>query len=334
MIRANYQQGVMLPEYTFMRGISDDYARGMEITICRTSLSKTMWDKLFRYPSFGMSFYFTTMGSKKYLGDQYSVYPYFHSNILRRNKFELGYQMGVGISYATKKYDATNNYLNLAIGSHLNIHYHADLLAQYQLNNSLSFHSGIAFSHISNANLSEPNVGINISGFYAGIGYSFGKTDSVHTISFPPHEDYFSYEVMVSGGMKHTRTFESFQYPAIGLSFDVKRRLGYKFALGIGVDVFYDSSTQPQMDRMNMEFRSRDAYSTGIHLAQEFFYNQVSFIVQEGFYIGLKEKIYGYSMYNRAIARYHFCNHYFVGMSMKSHLYILDFPELSVGYYW
>ncbi len=134
--------------------------------------------------------------------------------------------------------------------------------------------------------------------------------------------------------MKHTRTFESFQYPAVSISFEAKRRTHYKFAIGIGADFFYDASTEPQMKRLNKPYSSSNSFTSGIHISQEFIYDRVSFILQEGVYLGLTEKLNGYWMYNRAIARYKFSDHFFVNATMKTHLYILDFPEIGIGYYW
>lgn len=334
LVRANVQHGVLLPEYGFMSYLTDDYVRGFEVNFCKQTSGKNVWQQIYRYPAFGMSFHFTTLGSKEYFGDQYSLYPYYALNIVRRKRFEFNYQMGLGISYATKKYSQDQNYQNLAIGSHFNIHYHADLLIQYRFYNNLSVNSGIVFSHISNANLSEPNVGLNLCAFSLGVGYSFGKPDTA-VATFDRHLDpFFTYELMIAGGMKHTRTFESFQYPAVSISFDVKRRFGYKFALGIGADFFYDSSVEPQMLRLEKPYSPSNSFMSGIHLAEEFVYNKFSLIVQEGLYIGLTEKLVGYKMYNRAIVRYKFSPHFFANFSLKSHLYILDFPEIGFGYYW
>lgn len=333
-IRANVQHGLLLPEYGFMSAVSDDYVNGFEINVMKLSTGKNIWEHLYRFPSFGVSFYYCTMGSKEHFGEQFTVYPYYALSIIHRNRFDLSYQMGLGVSYATKKYDPDNNYQNLAIGSHFNIHYHADVIAQYKITDRLFVNSGIAFSHISNANLSEPNVGLNFVTGYAGLAWAIGKQKQYTAIKIAPFEPLFTYEVLLNGGMKHTRTFESFQYPAVSISFDAKRRARYKFAFGVGVDFFYDASTEPQMKRLNKPYRSSDSFTSGIHLSQEFIYNKVSLIVQEGFYLGLTEKLNGYAMYNRAITRYKFSEHFFVNFSLKSHLYILDFPELGIGYYW
>lgn len=334
LVRANIQHGVLLPEYGFMSNISDDYVKGFEVSFMKPTTGKTIWEHLYRFPSFGVSFYYCTMGSKQHFGEQFTLYPYYALNIVKKKHFELNYQMGLGVTYATKKYDQNTNYQNLAIGSHFNIHYHADVIGQYKITNRIFANAGIAFSHISNANLSEPNVGLNFFTMYAGVSYGIGKQQNFTAIKIAPFDPFFTYEILLNGGMKHTRTFESFQYPALSISFDAKRRMRYKFAFGIGADFFYDASTEPQMKRLNKPYQPSDSYTSGIHFSQEFVYNKVSLILQEGFYLGLTDKLNGYFMYNRAITRYKFSNHFFVNFSLKSHLYILDFPEIGIGYYW
>lgn len=334
LVRANIQQGVVLPEYGFVSYVSDNYVKAFEVNVCKQTTGKTIWEHLYRFPSFGVSFYFGTMGSKQHFGNQFTLYPYYALNILRRKKFQLNYQMGVGITYATKKYDPDNNYQNLAIGSHFNIHYHADVIGQYKIGKRVYANAGIAFSHISNANLSEPNVGLNFFTMYAGLSYGVGKQKNHTAIKIAQFNPFYTYSILVNGGMKHTRTFESFQYPAVSISFEAKRRTHYKFAIGIGADFFYDASTEPQMKRLNKPYSPSNSFTSGIHISQEFIYDRVSFILQEGVYLGLTEKLNGYWMYNRAITRYKFSDHFFVNATLKTHLYILDFPEIGIGYYW
>jgi hypothetical protein len=333
-VRANLQYGIVLPEYGLFKYTTNDYARGFEINFLRKSTGKSYWQQLYRYPGLGMSFYFSTMGNKNYYGNQFTIYPYYNLQLAGNKKFGLSYQMGLGASWATKEYNPETNPYNLVIGSHLNIHYHADLLAEFCLTEKTAIVTGIAFSHISNANLSEPNIGINLAALQLGMRFSQGKKQAVIHSEIPSFTKERRFEIMIAGGMKHTRTFESFSYPALGISADHKWQKRHKFSWGIGIDFFYDSSIEPQMKRLARTFEPIDAFSSGIHLAQEFVYNQISLIVQEGIYIGLKEKLNGYWMYNRAMIRYHFCDHYFVNVSMKSHLYILDFPEIGFGYYW
>jgi Lipid A 3-O-deacylase (PagL) len=333
-LRANVQIGALLPEYGFFKYQTTDFARGFEINFLKESTGHSIWEQLYRYPAWGLSFYFTTMGNKAIYGNQFSIYPYYSLRLVERKRFGFSYQMGVGASWVTKKFDAETNYQNLAIGSHFNIHYHADMITKYQISDRMRLNAGISFSHISNANLSEPNVGINIASLYAGLAWGTGKKTVRKTSEIAKYASHFTYEIMATGGMKHTRTYESFSYPALGLSFDVKRRNRYKFAWGAGIDLFYDSSIEVQMIRLNRTYKRAYDYQSGIHLTQEFIYDRVSFLLQEGLYLGLTEKLFGYSIYNRAMVRYKFSSHFFVNISLKTHLYILDFPELGFGFYW
>ncbi|MFN6015579.1 MAG: hypothetical protein ACK47F_12895, partial [Flavobacteriales bacterium] len=74
-------------------------------------------------------------------------------------------------------------------------------------------------------------------------------------------------------------------------------------------------------------------YRTGIHLSQEFVYDRFSFILQEGFYIGLIDRVDNSFMYNRAMLRWKLNKNWLINISMRSHLHILDYPELGIGYY-
>jgi hypothetical protein len=332
---ANVHRGVILPEYGFIGYSLNDYTSGFELNILHQTSGKTIWEQLYRYPGWGLSFFYSTMGNAQVFGNQFSLYPYYRLHLIEKQKWSLFYQMGVGATWVTQKFHLTDNFTNLAIASNLNIHYHADFLFRYDLNARCSVNGGLSFNHISNANLSEPNVGLNAAGLTAGVIYGMGKPiERITNNALEEFKPVTRYSIILSGGMKHTRTFESYQYPALTVSFDINRRPFYKFAFSAGIDFFYDSSIEPQLIRKNQEFKSHYAYSSGVHLSQEFIYNRFSLLLHEGVYIGLKDRLNGYSLYNRAIVRWQFTNHFFTQVSMKSHLYILDFPELGLGYYW
>jgi hypothetical protein len=63
-------------------------------------------------------------------------------------------------------------------------------------------------------------------------------------------------------------------------------------------------------------------------------YNRFSLILQEGIYVGLQNKGLGKAMYNRGIVQYRFTDHLMIRVAMKSHLHILDFPEIGLGFKW
>ncbi|TND04541.1 MAG: hypothetical protein FD123_3810 [Bacteroidetes bacterium] len=63
-IRANYHYGVMLPEYAFMNYLSEDYSSGFELNYAWQTTGKSIWEKLYRYPAFGIGFYYSTLSNE------------------------------------------------------------------------------------------------------------------------------------------------------------------------------------------------------------------------------------------------------------------------------
>jgi hypothetical protein len=48
--------------------------------------------------------------------------------------------------------------------------------------------------------------------------------------------------------------------------------------------------------------------------------------------LGLKEMVGNHPIYSRGIMEYQINRHFLVRFAMKSHLHILDFPEIGFGY--
>lgn len=332
--RANYHYGALLPEYGVLNYLSQDFVNGYELSFSWQTTGKSIWERLYRYPQFGLGFFTSNLSNDVLFGRQYSLYPNYTLHITERENFDFNYQLGVGATYTTRKFDFSSNAQNVAVGSHFNIHFHSHFEVKYRVHGSLFANAGLAFNHFSNANLSEPNLGLNYATAFAGISYTTGKPADRNHEPVAPMDPHFEFAASVFGGMKHTRTFESFQYPAVSMSFDAARRIGHKFAWGIGADFFYDSSIEVQMERLNKPYRSTDSFTSGMHASAEFIYSHFSLILQQGVYIGLTDKLNGHSLYNRALLRYRLGKHWYASMSMKSYFVVLDFPEAGFGYHW
>jgi hypothetical protein len=98
--------------------------------------------------------------------------------------------------------------------------------------------TGVRFSHFSNANTAEPNLGLNMLYVHAGIAKSIGKQDDFIQSEIPKlrpsHEFAFIYAI----GGKHTRALQSTLYFTSSLSTEYKYRAFYKFFFGGGLDFF------------------------------------------------------------------------------------------------
>jgi hypothetical protein len=331
-LRANVHRGLVLPEYGFIDYLVNDYMNAYEVSIVRQTRGKSMWEQMYHYPSWGISLYYGGLGNRQVFGHQLALFPYFICGLVRAGPFSLDGEMGIGLSYATRKFDLTTNPLNIAIGSHLNVHYRAELMARLRFKRRCMLHVGIAFNHLSNANLAEPNIGLNCGSLNAGLWYAVSKPQPVETHEIPRWKPRLFLEGRISAGLKHTRTFESFQYAAGALSVDGKFRWSHRFAAGIGGDLFYDASVRPLLLRMGRHYYPRYSYMSGIHATAEAYFGKAAFSLQQGMYVGLLPHLVHDRFYNRFVINYHFTDHFFASLSFKSRLVILDYMEFGVGF--
>lgn len=331
----SYGQGVVLPEYSFVNSLANRPLNQVCLSWYQQSLGTNFWQTIYHYPKVGVSFLFTTLGNKKVFGEELAIYPFFCLKSIDKVRFTLEHQIGLGFGFATKKFDLASNYQNIAVGSHLNLHFHYALMAQMKLSSRLYAGLGFTFDHFSNANLHEPNLGLNMTAFQVQGAYRIQKNEfSKKIMEIPMLNAKNEWAFIYAAGGKHTRALQSTIYFTSSLSAEYKRILGHKFRLGLGLDLFYDSSTKVEMAAANKElYQSQFDYRSGIHFAQEFVYNRFSLILQEGVYVGLTNHVTSSVMYNRMIMRYKWSEHFFTHIAMKSHLHILDYPELGFAYY-
>jgi hypothetical protein len=331
-VRGNVHRGVVLPEYGFIDYLVNDYVHGAEISVVRQTRGKSMWEQLYNYPSWGLCLYYGGLGNREVFGGQIALFPYFVCRLVAAGPFSLDGEMGLGLTYATKTFDLQSNPFNIAIGSHLNIHYRAELMARLRFSERGMFHAGIAFNHLSNANLAEPNIGLNGGYLNVGMWYAVSGKQAMVRHEIPVWKPRMVLEGRASIGLKHTRTFEALAYAAGAFSVDAKFRWSHRFAAGLGGDLFWDASVRPLMIRMGRHFYPEYSYMSGIHATVEAYYGKASFALQGGLYVGLHPVLVRDWYYNRFIINYHFTDHIFASLSFKSRLVILDYQELGIGF--
>ena len=332
-VTATYHKGFVLPEYKYFLYIVEDPVQSLGLNFSRRTTGKNDWEQLYSYPEYGLTVFYSTLGNDNVYGSEIALLPFFNYPIFSKKRVSVDNQIGLGISYVTRKFDLEDNYQNIAVGSKLNMHFNLRLEVKIQVLKRYQLHTGLSFDHFSNANMQEPNIGINYITSYAGIGFLVGNSSHPQVHELTPHRKDHGLELIYSFGAKHTRAFQSTTFFTSSGTVEFKWDLFRVFHVGVGADLFYDSSTETEMQALHRTgFKDYYDFRTGLHLSQEFVYNRVSLIVQEGIYLFLTDRVNNKIMYNRGIVRYKISDHWFVGISMKSHLHILDYPELGLGY--
>lgn len=332
-VMINKQYGYNLPEYPLFHNIINDYVSSFDVTLYKETLGNNLWEQIYNYPDYGVSFFYSTLGNNEILGEEYAILAFFRLYFLSIHKAGFYNHIGLGVGYTTKKYDQNSNYLNVAVASHFNIHFNYRLGANIQMSEKFKLNAGLAFDHFSNANTVEPNLGVNYVTLYGGVGYLIGKNNPKKTSEIKPHKKKNRYSIFASIGGKRTRSLALDYFLASSLSFELTREFWRKFHMGVGADIFYDSSIEHDFLDDGRDFKPQDSYQTGIHFTLRMVYNKLSLALQHGYYLGLTEKRNNYKFYNRGMIQYQLINHLAIRLTMKSHLHILDFPEIGIGYH-
>ena len=327
-VMVNYHSGFVLPEYTFLNYITQDYVQSIDVCLFKETYGKNIWEKLYNYPDYGISLFYTTLGNDKILGREMALTYFFKTNLISKKQFQFYNRTGIGIGYVNRKFDFNTNYLNVAISSNFNIHFNLRLGINYSISNKIDLNTGISFDHFSNANTSDPNLGLNYLTAFGGLSYRIGRKTERLKLKTEPHIRKNNYEIFASIGGKHTRELSTEYFGTSSVSFEITREYFRAFYLGTGVDFFYDSSIKSQLQSEGKQYKKGNDFQSGIHLSQEFVYNKLSLIIHEGIYF---YQVNQKNIYNRAIIRYRLTDHLSMRLSMKSHLNILDYPELGIG---
>ncbi|MFT6715739.1 MAG: hypothetical protein ACJA0Q_000368 [Saprospiraceae bacterium] len=330
-ISANYQMGYSLPEYSVFTLITNDYIRSFELSITKETTGKTEWEQAYHFPAHGLSIYYSNLGNDDVLGKEFALNYFIKLYLLSKGRFQLYNITAGGIGYVSKIFSLENNYLNVLVGSHFNLHFNLRFGTHYKLSEKVSVNTGLSFDHFSNANAASPNVGINTFTAYGGLSYLIGKrTERIDTV-IEKHIPKNSYYLFTGIGGKHTQSLSATYFLTSSLSFEAKRAITRGFHFGVGLDFFYDSSVKSELNKENRNYKGIYDFQTGIHISQAIVYNKFSIALYQGVYVGLQDHVGRNIIYNKGVFQYNLVKNVTARVSMKSHLHILDYPELGVG---
>jgi hypothetical protein len=144
-ITPTYHAGFVLPEYKYFLYMIEDHVQSVGLNISRKTMGENDWEQIYRYPEYGLSLFFSTLGNDKVFGHEIAFYPFFSYPIFSRNRFCFDNQIGLGISYVTRKFDLKENYQNIVVGSNLNMHFNFSMDFKYYLEERYQLHAGLSF---------------------------------------------------------------------------------------------------------------------------------------------------------------------------------------------
>lgn len=328
----SHYYGYLIPEYSYHHLQATEAINGFSIGFGKTSSGNDFWQRLYNYPVSGLCLFHSGLSNAELYGHQTAIFAYTGSEFLSDKKLQLPWQFGLGMNYVSKRFDFQDNYHNIGVGSNLNVYFRGSFGWSFMIFEIFRFTQSLVFHHLSNANMNEPNIGLNWLTVSNTIAF-YPKGKSVRLITdVPDFKKAVEHFIFLNGGLKHTVSFEPYKYMTGSLSYVAELGISHMVSLSLGADLFFDSSVEEEMIAKGIEFEHYFAWHSGVHVGLKMNYNKLGVGIQQGIYVGLLEHLNNNKMYNRAFAQWRFNDWFTAMIALKSHLHILDHVEIGIGY--
>jgi Lipid A 3-O-deacylase (PagL) len=148
-----------------------DLSVAMDINFVWQTYGKKDWQQRRNFPTIGAGITFTDYGNNRVYGRCVGIYTNITIPIIKRRNWEWTVRLGDGMGYVTRRNRYPVDSANCAISTHINdfaifmtdVRWHIDDHWQVQM--------GANFTHISNGDYYQPNLGVNMAGLHVGVQY-------------------------------------------------------------------------------------------------------------------------------------------------------------------
>lgn len=333
-LSANGHFGAIISHHDDMEFLVKGHLSGGELSLSRHTSGKKDWQRIYRHPEMGVSFFYVDLANPELLGKAYALYPFLQTPLISKKNFKLSFRAGVGLGYETKVWDRVENHKNTAMSTNFNGYVNLRLNTLTTISERFRLEAGFGLSHLSNGALAKPNLGINFPTINFGLGIGSGKKiniikrDSLSVL----HKKVVEYSATFALGFSEVSASDEKKYPAFTLSFNAKKYFHPKAKFGGGIEFFYNNANQPYLN-VDSAYISKNAanFLFGGKISYDFVIAKLSVPVEMGVYA--YNKMYNNGpIYHRIGLRYEITKHLIANLSLKTHWAKADYFEWGLGY--
>jgi hypothetical protein len=328
--------GFLLRHKPALGAITRSHPFGFEAYAERLKVGQHYWEQAYRYPHVGLALGYFDMGSPQ-IGQMIYLIHYLEKDLTKSQLGALFFKIGFGLAYCTRPFDLENNYQNIAISTRISFSLRGAIGYAFHLSNGLELKTGLTITHFSNGAFKVPNSGTNLMTANLGLAYTPKARQIVYGSDIPPPEFRKGWSVQISAAytLKEFGLPGGEKYPGLVLMAHLSRRLNYKSALNLGIDVVYNTALREEIarDPNLLPGQKPDFKRLGLAFGHELYISQrLTMLTQLGLYVYKRytSQVDG-PIYQRYGLRYYLKDGIFAGMSLKSHFGTADFVEWTVG---
>lgn len=261
----------------------------VDLNLVWQTYGKKDWHQRRNFPVIGLGITYTDYGDNVIFGNCVGIYPNLQIPLLLRKNIDWTLRLGDGLAYVTRKYQtiAPIDTINNAIGSHLNDFavFMTDL--RYHVNEHWQMQFGLSFTHISNADYHQPNLGVNLLGIHVGAQY-FPVTYKPRPIirDLPKLSNRWLTEVRLGTTYNESRSPGNPELPSYMASVYASRRWKGKNKYFFGADYAFHNDVLAFLKWCNLYHGNERAHSWdgAVFAGNEFLMGRVGIMTQIGIY--------------------------------------------------
>lgn len=311
-----------------------------ELSVQQKTFGTKTWHQLLNYPAVGVTVLYSGLGGMPEIGSIFGAYPYMSFNFLKSKKNMLNARLGVGIGYATKKWDAQTNPKNTFLGSHVNALFSINFEYSRLLSDrwQLSFYTGM--THMSNGGSRCPNNGINLWQFGLSGRYFVNKPKERLPLETIDNEQYKSWKAKnisyYFGFLYSVKDIDEFMgygrhWSVYNFRFDVLKRVSQMSKVGIGIDLVYDETDKEILRMKGIPYTSIEILKPGVSAAYELVLKSTSFLFNFGCHVGGKELCEG-RIYQKISLKQNLGDYVFLTFGLTTHWGWADYLGFGLGF--
>lgn len=333
-LQTRFHYGFIMPHHTSIEYLVKEHVPAWELNLEYQTNGDNSWEQVNNYPSFGLGIYHSSLGNDEVFGKTTAIFPYIIIPTFRYKKFEFATRFALGLSYIDSPFDLQDNYMNVAIGSKLNVYFNISVQANFELSNRIHLNCGLGFHHASNGKMKLPNYGLNTITSFLSLRYKLNSTKSERkTQEIAELKNKNKHIFFLSGGAKRYEPMEENFYKIISFSYEYIRMKSLKNGFGLGLDVFYDESIKPAIEEMEErnDVKNEELYRVGIHASYNYKIWKMLISIHTGYYFYSPYEVNN-NIYNRVAIKFSLNKNLMLGGAIKSHFAKADFIEWGIGY--
>lgn len=341
-IETNFHAGRIYKHTENFKPPVPDLTTAVEVNFLWQTYGKKEWQQRQNYPLAGFGITCTNYGIDSIYGKCISIYPTLQLPIIKGKKLEWTARVGCGLGYVTKHYERAPNWdtINNAIGSHVNNYTVFATDIRYHINEHWDVQAGGNFSHVSNAVLRAPNLGINVYGGHIGLRY-FPVTSQPERIvsDLPKLPNRWLLQFRAGFAASESSIPNGPLYPIHILSMYGSRRYKGKNKFFVGADYAYYKGVEAFL-KNNEIFPGQEkqhSWNSSVYIGNEFVFGIVGIHLQVGYYIKettLKQDPYYQKLGGNIYLMQHekgIVKELFTSLMLKTHKTQAELAELGIG---